>query len=253
MISGIRLGVLAVTLIAPQLTLAQNEFSLDQQELRAQLSPVRHATLAAELGGKINRIHVREGQHVVANDLLAEFDCALQAAQLQKARAQLAGAHSNYSGNKRMADLNAIGSVELNNSKIEVDKARADIAYLQATIARCTLRAPYTGSIGEQLAREQEFVQAGQPLVEIIDDSALQLEFIVPSRWLSWLKPGYRFEVDIADTGKAYPVRLAYTAAKVDPMSQSIKAVAVVDGEFDELLPGMSGRLKLTPPAAKHK
>lgn len=226
----------------------QEAFALDQSELRAQLSPVRHAMLAAELGGKVNRVAVREGQAVEKGQILLEFDCSLQAAQLQKARAQLAGANNTYNGSKRMAELNAIGSVELNNSKVEVDKAKADVSYLNATINRCTLNAPYAGVIGEKQVREQEFVQPGQPLLEILDNSALELQFIVPSRWLSWLVPGYAFHVQIEDTGATYPVKLSYTGAKVDPLSQSIKAVAVVDGKFDELLPGMSGHLLLSAP-----
>lgn len=228
--------------------LAVDEFALNQSELRAQLSPIRHAMLATELGGKVSKVTVREGQRVVKGELLIEFDCSLQAAQLQKARAQLAGALNTYSGSKRMAELNAIGSVELNNSKVEVDKARADVAYLNATIERCSIKAPYAGVIGEKQVREQEFVQSGQPLLEILDNNALELEFIVPSRWLSWLVPGYAFVVQIEDVGNTYPVKLSYTAAKVDPLSQSVKAVAVIDGQFDELLPGMSGHLLLAPP-----
>ncbi|WP_107852394.1 efflux RND transporter periplasmic adaptor subunit [Oceanimonas marisflavi] len=238
--------LLSGALMAP--VLAQSELSLAQSELRAQLSPVRYATLAAGMTGKAEQVLVREGQRVEQGQILLEFDCTLQQAQRQKARAQLAGARNNYTGNKRMAELNAIGSVELNNSKIEIDKARADLAYLDATMARCRVPAPYAGFVGEVHVRGQEFVQAGEPLLEIIDDSALELEFIAPSRWLAWLTPGHEFEVAIEDTGRRYPARLAHTAGKVDPLSQSIKAVAVIDGQFDELLPGMSGRLLLLPP-----
>lgn len=240
-------AVLALALMSSSAS-AQSEFALDRGELRAQLSPARSATLAAEVGGKIKQIHVREGERVKKDQLLVKFDCGLQEAQLRKAYAQLAGARNTYKGSQRMAELNAIGTVELDNSKVEVDKARADVAYLKATLERCTLVAPYAGVIGELQAHEQEFVQASQPLMEILDDTALELEFIVPSRWLSWLVPGYAFDVSIEDTGKTYPVKLAYTAAKVDPLSQSVKAVAVVDGQFDGLLAGMSGRLLLTPP-----
>jgi len=96
--------------------------------------------------------------------------------------------------------------------------------------------------------RAQEFIQAGTPLIEIIDDTALQLEFIAPSRWLNWLEPGLELEVSLDDTGKVYTARLEYTAAKVDAMSQSVKAVAVIQGQHPELKPGMSGRIRITPP-----
>lgn len=222
-----------------------DERSFGETDLRAQLSPVRYALLSAEMAGKINRLSVLEGQAVAVGTLLLSFDCSIQKAQLEKAQTQLAVARNNRKGSERMAELNAIGSVELVNAQLEERKARADITYLRATLDRCEIKAPYAGSIGDISARAQEFVQAGQPLIEIIDDSSLQLEFIAPSRWLKWLTPGFSFEVFIEDTDQQYPVRLERIAAKVDAMSQSVKAVAIIDGEYPELLPGMSGRIRI--------
>ena len=54
-------------------------------------------------------------------------------------------------------------------------------------LGKCQISAPYAGRIAEQKIREQQYAQAGQPLLDIIDDSVLELEFLVPSRWLSWL------------------------------------------------------------------
>ncbi len=223
-------------------------YSLERNEMRAQLAPVRYTTLASELGAKIDRISVREGERFATGQILIQFDCVLQAAQLQKAAAQLDSARNTFEGNQRMADLKAVGQVELKNSKAEVDKAQADVAYLQATLDKCAVKAPFSGRAGEQKVREQQFVQPGQALMEIIDDSQLELEFIVPSRWLSWLKPGHRFQVRIEDTGRVYPVKLSRIAPRVDPLSQSVKAAAVIDGQFQELLPGMSGRILLSAP-----
>lgn len=37
--------------------------------------------------------------------------------------------------------------------------------------------------------------------------------------------------------------------ARADPVSQSVKLSAAIDGKFSELIAGMSGRVTLTPPA----
>jgi len=222
-------------------------YALDRMEMRAQLSPQRFTTLSAELAAKIKRISVKEGERFKAGQQLVEFDCSLQAAQLSKARAQLAATRNTWRGNKRLAELNAIGQVELSNSEAEMMKARADVQFLDVTLQKCSLNAPYDGRLAEQKAREQQYVQAGQPLLEILDDSALELEFIAPSRWLAWLKPGHAFEVLIEDTETTYPARLLRVAAKADPVSQSIKAVGVIDGQYPELIAGMSGRILIEP------
>ncbi len=217
-------------------------------EMRAQLAPHRFTTLSAEIPAKINRITRRDGDAFKAGDALLEFDCALQAAQLDKARAQLVATENTQLGQRKLAELNAVGLVELKNSEAEVLKAKADVTYLRAMLQKCRVVAPFNGRVVEHKAREQQFVQAGQPLIEIIDDSVLELEFIIPSSWLRWLKPGHAFVVRIEDTGQDYPVRLLRTAARVDPVSQTVKAVAVVDGDYPELIAGMSGQVLFSPP-----
>ena len=243
--------ILCTYVLVPWAGPVKAEYALERMEMRAQLSPQRYTTLSAELGAKISRISVKEGEHFKSGQPLVAFDCALQAAQLDKAKAQLVGTENVLAGTRRMAELNAIGQVELKNAEAEVMKARADLTYLSATLDKCTINAPFDGRAGEQKAREQQFVQPGQPLLEILDDSALELEFIIPSRWLVWLKSGHRFRVRIDETGKTYPVKLLRTAARADPVSQSIKAVAVIDGQFPELVAGMSGRILLAPGKSK--
>lgn len=73
----------------------------------------------------------------------------------------------------------------------------------------------------------------------------------MPSRWLVWLKPGHSFQVAIDETGKTYPAKVQRIGARVDPVSQSVKLSAAIDGKFPELIAGMSGRVALTPPAGK--
>ncbi|WP_409522519.1 efflux RND transporter periplasmic adaptor subunit [Nitrincola sp. MINF-07-Sa-05] len=223
-------------------------FTAGQEVMRAQLSPQRFTTLAAGLSARINTLSVHEGERFDEGQVLVEFDCGQQTAQLNKANAQLSAAQNQHQGNQHLAQLNAIGQVELRSSEIEIAKARADLAYLQEIRKHCIIHAPFSGRVGEVQVRALQFIQAGQPLLELIDDSTLELEFRVPSRWLSWLQPEYQFEVHIDETERTYPVRLLRTAARVDPISQTIRAIAVIDGHYSELIAGMSGRILLNPP-----
>ena len=217
-------------------------------EIRAQLSPRRYTTLGAELGAKVNRIAVGEGERFKAGQVLVTFDCSLQTAQLQRAKAALVAAERTHAANRRLAELNSVGKVELDNSEAELGKSRADVNLMSTTIGKCNLSAPFAGRVAEQRVREQQFVQAGQPVLDILDDSALELDFIIPSKWLVWLKPGATFKVRIDETGRDYPARITRLGARVDPVSQSLKAAAVIDGQFPDLMAGMSGKILLAPP-----
>lgn len=221
--------------------------ALEKREIRAQLMPRRYTTLAAEIGAKVSRLPVAEGARFRVGETLIQFDCSLQQAQLNKAKAALGAADKTWSANKRLSELNSVGKVELEVSEAEVAKARAEVAANAALIAKCAVPAPFAGRVAEQKVREQQYVQPGQPLLEILDDSALELEFIVPSKWLVWLKSNQGFQVAIDETGKTYPAKVQRIGAKVDPVSQSVKLSAVIDGKFSELVAGMSGKVLMIP------
>lgn len=222
--------------------------ALDKFEMRAQLAARRYTTLAAEIGARISRISVREGDAFRAGQTLVSLDCSLHVAQRDRAQAVLAAAENTHAGNRILAEHKAIGNVELRTSAIEIDKARAELNLSNATLARCGIAAPFSGRVAEQKAREGQYLQPGQPVLEIIDDGALELDFIVPSRWLAWLRPGHKFQVFIDDTQKSYPARIQRIGARVDPVIQSVKLSAVIDGNFKELIAGMSGKIELAPP-----
>jgi RND family efflux transporter MFP subunit len=216
-----------------------------------QLLPRRYTTLAAEIGAKISRLPLPEGASFRQGQTLVQFDCTLQQTQLAKAEAAVMAADTAWRANEKLIQLKSVGQVELDTSKAELLKAKAELAANRAIVGKCQIAAPFPGRIAEQKVREQQYVQAGQPLLEILDDSALELEFIVPSRWLAWARPGVSFKVAIDETGKTYPARILRVGARVDPVSQSVKLTAAIDGHFNELVAGMSGKVLMAPPSGQ--
>jgi membrane fusion protein (multidrug efflux system) len=93
----------------------------------------------------------------------------------------------------------------------------------------------------QRLAANHQFVNAGTPLLSLVDTSAIEVRLIVPSRWLSWVKPGTPFQVRLDDLGKTVDAKVSRVGARIDPVSQSVDLIAVVSGSTDGLLPGMSG------------
>ncbi|MCA1910277.1 MAG: efflux RND transporter periplasmic adaptor subunit [Magnetospirillum sp.] len=218
-------------------------------DIRAQLSPRRQTVLAAELGAKVDRLSVREGDRFKSGQMLVQLDCQIQRAQMEEARAALAAAEKLASVNAQLRDLNAAGQIEVENARAEALKARAKANAGQAVLSKCAINAPFPGRVVEVKVNEQQFVQPGQPILDILDDSVLEVDFLAPSRWLAWLKPGRPLELAVDETGKTYPARVARLGARVDPLSQSIKVTAEIVGGFPELLAGMSGRVLIAPPS----
>jgi len=225
--------------------------AMDGREIRAQLMPKRYTTLAAEVGAKIQRLPIPEGGAFKAGQALVQFDCALPQAQLRKARAAQSAADATLKATTRLAELNSAGAVELEVARNEAAKAQADVSLGTLLVDKCQIVAPFAGRVAEQKVREQQYVQPGQPLLDILDDSTLELEFIAPSSWLAFLKVNSPFEIRIDETGTSYPAVVLRSAARVDPVSQSVKFTGAIKGRFPGLVAGMSGRVVVAAPQGR--
>jgi membrane fusion protein, multidrug efflux system len=217
-------------------------------EIRAQLTPRQYTTLSSEMAGRIDRIATRVGDHFRQGDVLVVFECAVPRAQVARAQAVVTQADKTYAINQRLVTLRSMGQLELDVSAAEVQKAKADLAGAEAVASKCSIAAPFSGVTVDQKAREFQYTTPGQALLDVLDDHALEVELIAPSRWLSWLKPGYAFQISIDETERTYPARITRLGGRVDPISQSIKVIGEITGEAPDLMAGMSGRATMTPP-----
>ena len=227
-----------------------NSLDADHAEIRAQLQPLRYTTLSAEIPARIDKFKYREGDAFKKGDALILLDCVFQKAQLIKAKAAKEASERTYKANKGLYELDAVGRIELENSFSESEKARSEYISIANTVDKCVIRAPFDGRIAEQKAREDQYTQPGQPLLEVLDASDMELEFLVPSKWLVWLNNDSTISIRIDETNKNYEARIRSIGAKTDAVSQSVKIVAVIQGENQELSPGMSGKVTIESPKA---
>ncbi|WP_437883779.1 efflux RND transporter periplasmic adaptor subunit [Pseudomonas sp. LRF_L74] len=218
-------------------------------ELRVQLSPIRQTVLSSEIAGKLIELSVKEGEAFKKGQNLAAFDCSVQRAQLSRSAAVQNGAQKKLDVARRLDALASISQSEVAQAQADMAVAQAESSVGQAMLKRCTISAPFDGHVARRLVQRWQHVAEGTELLDIYDDSAYQLELIVPSAWLSWLKPGQDFEVRLDETGQRYPAKVERLGAVIDPLSQSLKIFARITGDNAGLLPGMSGVALLQPAA----
>jgi len=83
---------------------------------------------------------------------------------------------------------------------------------------------------------------------DILEDENLELEFLIPSAWLTWMKKDHWVNIAIDETGRRYRARVTGIGARIEPISQSVKVIAEVSGRHPELIAGMSGSVTVDPP-----
>lgn len=217
-------------------------------DIRVQVVARTSATISAPMSGQLAEFPLRDGDHFEQGAVLGRFVCAEQEGALAHAKALLEEKRQVLATNHRLHDLGTGSGLEYHVAAAQVEEAAADVQTATAVVANCIVKAPFAGRVGGISARPYQYLGVGAPLIDILEDRTLELELIVPSRWLVWLKPGTEFTVSIDETGHTYPAELTRLSGKVDAVSQSIKAYGKLDSAAPDLLAGMSGRATFNPP-----
>lgn len=223
----------------------QDSAASKEQLLRAQIKARESTQIASEMAGRISQLKIRDGERFHAGQLLVGFNCSQENAELEKARATLGKKRKTFEVNQKLEKLKSISTLELAVSKAEVEEAHADVKVGEAVVAKCAIHAPFSGKVIDVTARAHQSVGPGDPLMEIISEKDLEVEFIAPSKALPHLKPGNSFKVKLTETDHTYQAKIVRLGGKVDPVSQTIKVYGKITDNSSEILPGMSGAIEL--------
>jgi membrane fusion protein, multidrug efflux system len=211
------------------------------QIIRGVIASQSEATIASRMTAGIVSMPYKVGQKFGRGALLASFDCSTLRAQYAAANAATAAYKKTYDTNVELDMYQAVGKNEVGVSKANLGKASAEASAVASQLGDCAVYAPFSGVVVEQIAHANEVAATGQPLMKIQDASNLEVQIIVPSKWLVWMKPGAKFNFKVDETGQTVSGQIARLGASVDPVSKTIRVVGHLSGAGATILPGMSG------------
>lgn len=217
-------------------------------DARGVVIPNAEVTLGAGIAARIKVMPFKAGQEFRTGEALVVFDCARQMADLRGAQANLAKAQFQHTGKKRLKSRGAAGDQEVQEAAADVDAAQATVDGLKEVVVLCEIPAPFDGRVVERHAQTYETPAASAPVLTVVDDSTLEVDLIVPSTWLRWVGKGTGFEFKIDELGRGYKARVDRLGAKVDAVSQTVKITGTFVKRPENVLAGMSGTAKFTPP-----
>ncbi len=219
----------------------------DSLQTRALLAAQRETILSSRMVGRVDQLLVKEGDVIHKGQVLVNMDCAIHQARQAKAEAELQAARFKLRVQRSLEKLQSSSTLDVGLSVAEVQKGEAEVAEMRAIVEMCVISAPFDGRvIGVRVGLHQSVAQ-GVPMVEILDDTSLEIHLIVPSRWLAWLQEQSRFTLHLDETDQDYVAKVVRIGARIDPASQSLSVIGVIEGSRQGLIAGMSGSARFSP------
>lgn len=209
--------------------------------IRGVVRPSAQAAIATHISARVVSVPFKEGEAFRKGDILIEFDCKRQHAEFASIDATRREMLAHLNSALFLKRRNAGSKHDADTARARFDKAKADSAAIQVRLEECKISAPYDGRIAVLNIHQYELPATTDPLLSIVALKHPQIELVVPSNWLTWLKMGSQFRFFVDETGNSYTGEVERIAPTVSTVSQTIKVYAKFTKATDDILPGMSG------------
>jgi len=225
--------------------IAAADFS-DEASAVGNLKSNESVVMRPETPGRIAAVNFKDGAIVGKGAVLVTLDAAVQEAELQQARANLALAQSNHKRNQELLEKKFVTAQALDNSAATLKVQEAAVQLAEAKVGRMRIKAPFNGMVGLRNVSVGDYVKEGQDLINIEDIGTLRVDFKLPETYLGRVVKGQVVEVSTdALPGEQFKAVLDAVDPMVDQNGRSISSRARLDNASGRLRPGMFVRVRL--------
>lgn len=227
-----------------------------QQRLPAvgTLKALQGVNLALEIAGTVKDVQFESGQKVKSGQPLVRLDSAVEDALLQTAQADLGLAQLDYGRGSQLVGSQAISKGEFDRLSAQLQKNKATVNQLKASLAKKHIVAPFSGTIGIRQVDVGDYLASGTVIATLQDLSSLYVDFYVPEQSVPKLAVGQGVQVQVSAYPKlTFPGTLSAINPKVESSTRNVLVRATLANPDNKLLPACSAACKCCCPTRKRR
>ena len=201
---------------------------------------VQGVTVSADLPGTVARIGFESGKSVHAGDVLVELDTRQERAQLAAMEAQRDLARINFGRTEQLVKQGVMAKTEYDNVTAQQKATEAQVGEIRATIARKTIRAPFSGILGLRQVNLGQYLSAGEAIVSLQALNPIYVNFGVPQQTAPQVRVGRTLLVSSNDVGGLkFTGRVTALDSTVNEATRNVQVQATLANPGGKLRPGM--------------
>lgn len=227
---GAPLRVNAVTLMPTQLA----ETLTSTGTLRAE----EGVELQFETNGKIIAINFTEGAKVKKGDLMVKLNDAELRATLQRSAYRLELAEIKERRLAKLLETKSVNQQDYDIALSELSVQRAEVALVEAQIAKLEIRAPFDGVVGLRFVSEGAFVNATTRIATLQRLDHLKVDFSVPEKYAGRIQAGSLVTFLAAGFDKKSEGSIYAVEPRIDVTTRTVQIRAICPNPDGRLLPG---------------
>jgi membrane fusion protein (multidrug efflux system) len=225
-----------------------------QPELSAvgTLSAVRGVDISSEIVGLVREVNFKSGKDVKAGDLLIQLNADSDIAQMRAFEAAADLAAVVLARDKAQLEDQAVSQAQVDGDMADLKSKRALAAQQAATVAKKTIRAPFSGKLGITTVNPGQFLNPGDKIVTLQTIDPIYIDFYLPQKQIAGLSAGMMVNVSSdAYAGQTFSGKITSISPKIDVATRNVQVQATIANAKRLLLPGMFARVGVDSGAKK--
>jgi membrane fusion protein, multidrug efflux system len=204
------------------------------------LSAVRGVDVSSEIVGLVREVNFKSGQEVKAGDLLIQLNADSDIAQLRSFEAAAELAAVVLERDKAQLEAQAVSQAQVDSDTADLKSKRALAAQQAATVAKKTIRAPFSGKLGITTVNPGQFLNPGDRIVTLQTIDPIYIDFYLPQKQIAGLSAGMVVNVSSdAYAGQTFSGKITSISPKIDVATRNVQVQATIANAKRQLLPGM--------------
>lgn len=239
-----------------QITAYLVQFPIERQvmkltALEGEIRSSKYTQLIAENDGKIDAIHVQDGEVVEKGTPLFSYDASLLKLALKATENEYQFAMRNF------IELNRTGHEDdprIKTASRAVDKTRSNLLKTQRALASTTVYAPFAGKIGQIHFDTGNRVKQGDLISELVATDTIEVHFEASPAVLNTFRQVLNDQPDkiqtslMSEDGSYIDGKLKYVDSTISSEKENLAAYAVFDNSKGRHLIGSKTTLYLNSP-----
>jgi membrane fusion protein, multidrug efflux system len=186
----------------------------------------------------------QEGDAVKKGQLLSRIDVSALKAIITRAEASAELAKDLYERRQKLFDRGIVHKEALEKARTDKALAESDLVKARVEYDRGFPLSPISGTVNYLHVDEGEFVNRGQPMVDLVNVDKIKINVNVPELDVRYLQKGQEVMVGIdAFPDRRLEGKVDFVSYKADPATKTFRVRVVVDNPKHEIRPGMIARV----------
>lgn len=212
----------------------------DRIEAVGTLFPKERVELSVNVSDRVTGVYFEDGERVRRGQTLLVQAQVEQLAEIEAAEATVREAKNVVDRMAPLVDEGVVSGLQFDEANRDFQVAQSNLTSVQARQKDRVLVAPFSGILGFRQVSTGAFLNPGDPVATLIDDSELFLDLAIPDTFLSNIYPGLTVSATSRSLpGEEFNGELVSLDNQIDPATRSLRVRALVPNPDLKLIPGL--------------